>query len=794
MPEPGAAPSLIGAPVKRREDQRLLTGRGRFVADLLRPGMVHAAFLRSPHAHARILRIDATAATFGPGGVAVFTADDLRPHARPLRALSRMRGYAVTEMPALASDKARYAGEAVAAVLAESRYAAEDAVDRIVVDYAPLPAASDPRTAMADGSPLVHEEIKTNVILSRAFSQGDVTAALAGSAVRVADRFRFRRHAAVAIENRAGLAEWDAGAGALTLWTSTQVPGMLREALADLLLLPAHRVRVVAPDVGGGFGMKSALYPEEVAVCALARLLGRPVKWIGDRREDLLTSTQAWDEDIEAELGLDGDGRILGLRASVWADLGAYSIYPWTASIEAIQVVSFLPGPYRVPHYHAEAWGVATNKAPMGPYRGVGRPVSTFVMEGLIDRAARRLGMDPAALRLANLIRPDELPYRSPSGLVWDSGAFIETLERACDAVDYARLRAAPPRDAAARRRTGIGIASYVELTGVGSAIPASPGADIATGTEGATVRVDPAGTVTAAFGLACHGQGHETTLAQIIAQEVGVELDAVRVVHGDTEAGPIGTGTYASRSAVIGGGAAILASRAVRDKALLIAAHRLEVDPRDLEMAGGVAWVRGAPDRRIPLSDIARTAYFGVRRLPKDMEPGLEATRYYDPYIGTAANATHIALVEVDLDLCSVTLARYVIVEDAGRIINPLIVEGQAIGGVAQGLGAALLEEVVYSDDGQPLTGSLMDYVIPTAVEMPLVEVMHVEQPSPSTLGGFKGVGEGGTIGAPAAIANAVADALAPLGVEITELPITPERLFRLLDRRREPAVECAP
>jgi len=787
--EHGAPPPLIGAPVKRREDERLLTGRGRFVADLIRPGMLHVAFLRSPHAHARILGVDTTAARASAGVAAAVTGDELRGHARPIRALSRMRGYAATEMPALASKKARYAGEAVAAVVAESRYAAEDALERISVDYEPLPSVAGPRAAMADGSPLLHETGTSNLLLSREFSQGDVAAALAGSAVVVGDRFRLHRHAAVAIENRACLAEWEPGTGALTLWTSTQIPGMIREALAELLGIPAHRVRVVAPDVGGGFGMKSALYPEEVAVSALARQLGRPVKWVGDRREDLLTSTQAWDEDIEAELGVDGDGCIRGLRAKVWADVGAYSVYPWTASIEVIQVVSFLPGPYRVPHYHGQAWGVATNKAPMGPYRGVGRPVSTFVMEALLDRAARRLGLDPAAIRRANLIRSSELPYRSPSGLVWDSGSFAESLERACEAVDYARFRAEQRHDAPARRRAGIGIASYVELTGVGSAIPASPGADIATGTEGATVRVDPAGTVTAAFGLACHGQGHETTLAQVVAQELGVELDAVRVVHGDTEAGPIGSGTYASRSAVIGGGAAILASRAVRDKALQIAAHRLEADVRDLELSSGVAWVRGAPDRRLTLSEIARSAYAGTRRLPTGMEPGLEATRFYDPYIGTAANATHVAVVEVDLDLCSITLTRYVVVEDGGRLINPMIVEGQAIGGVAQGVGAALLEELVYGDGGQLLTGSLMDYLIPTAAELPWVEVMHLEQPSPSTLGGFKGVGEGGTIGAPAAIANAVADALAPLGIEITELPVTPERLFRLLAARARTA-----
>jgi carbon-monoxide dehydrogenase large subunit len=777
-----SAPSLIGAAVQRVEDRRLLTGRGRFVADLTRPGMLHAAFLRSPHAHARIGRIDTAAARAAPGVVAVMTGPDLAPHARPIRALSRMAGYTPTDMPALACDKARYVGEAAAVVVAESRYAAEDAVERIAVEWDPLEAVTDPRAGAGAGPP-VHDAAPENIIVRREFAHGNVAAAFAGSPIRVGDRFRFHRHAAVAIENRSCLAEWEPGADTLTLFTSTQVPGMIRDALADLLGLPAHRVRVVAPDVGGGFGMKSALYPEELALSAVTRILGRPVKWVGDRREDLLTSTQAWDEDVEAELAVNADGTIGGLRAEVWADVGAYSIHPWTASIEVIQVVSFLPGPYRVPHYRGVAWGIATNKAPMGPYRGVGRPVSTFVMEALLDRAARRLDMDPKAIRLANLVAPDEMPYRSASGLVWDSGRFAESLERACETAGYESLRAEQQDGRrAGRRRVGVGIASYVELTGVGSAIPASPGADIATGTEGATVRVDPGGTVTAAFGLACHGQGHETTLAQVVAEELGAELHAVRVVHGDTDAGPAGSGTYASRSAVIGGGAAILASRAVRDKALLIAAHRLEADVRDLELSGGVAWVRGAPARRLTLADIARSAYAGIKRLPKGMEPGLEATRFYDPYIGTAASASHVAVVEVDLDLCSVALRRYVVVEDCGRIINPMIVDGQAVGGVAQGLGAALLEEVAYDESAQLLNGSLMDYLIPTAAELPRIEVLHADAFSPSTLGGFKGVGEGGTIGAPAAIANAVADAVAPLGIEITEVPITPERLFRLV------------
>ncbi|PYM47713.1 MAG: dehydrogenase [Candidatus Rokuibacteriota bacterium] len=749
--------------------------------------MLHVAFLRSPHAHARLVSVDTRPARTLPGVAACVTGDEIATHARPIRAESKMAGYHATEFPPLARGKVRFVGEAVVAVLAESRYVAEDALEAVDVRYAALPVVATPETAMAGDAPLVHEAAGSNVLLSRAFVRGDADAAMAGAAVVVGDRFRFHRHAGVTMENRACLADWNTGAGELTLWSSTQVPGLLREALAELLDLPAHRLRVVAPDVGGGFGVKSALYPEEVAVCALARLTGRPVKWVGDRREDLLTSTQAWDETIDAELAVDADGTIHALRARVVADVGAYSIHPWTASIEVVQVISFLPGPYRVPHYRGEAWGVATNKAPMGPYRGVGRPVSTFVTEALVDRAARRLGMDPVALRLRNLIRPDELPYRSPSGVVWDSGSFVESLERARDVVAYEHVRAAQRDPRRAGRYVGVGVACYVELTGVGSAIPASPGAAINTGTEGATVRVDPSGTVTASFGLACQGQGHETTLAQVVAAELGARLEDVRVVSGDTAAGPAGTGTYASRSAVIGGGAAILAARALREKALAIGAHLLEVSADDLTLADSRATVRGAPDRALSLREIARAAYAGAKRLPAGMEPGLEATRFYDPYFGTASNATHIAVVEVDPETCGVVVRRFVVVEDCGRIINPLIVEGQAIGGVAQGVGAALLEEIVYDGDGQLLTGSLMDYLVPTAAELPPVEVVHLERPSPTTLGGFKGVGEGGTIGAPAAVANAIADALKPLGIELSELPVTPDRLFRLLSRPRQ-------
>jgi carbon-monoxide dehydrogenase large subunit len=773
---------MIGASLPRVEDARFLSGQGRFVADLELPRMLHVAFLRSPHAHARIVAIDTRAARQASGVVACLTGEDLRAHARPLRAPSRMKDYRATDFPALALGKVRHVGEAVVVVAAEDRYAAEDALELITVEYEPLAVVADAQAALRAGAALVHEETGTNVLLSRAFVQGDVETALRGAAVVVGDRFRFHRHAGVAIENRACVARWDAGDGSLTLWSSTQIPGIVRDALAELLGLPTQRVRVIAPDVGGGFGIKTILYPEEIVVAALARLVGRPVRWIGDRREDLLTSTQAWDEVIDAELALDADGAIRGLRARVVGDVGAYSIYPWTASIEVIQVVSFLPGPYRVPHYHAEALGVATNKAPMGPYRGVGRPVSVFVTEALMDRAARSLALDPVAIRRKNLIAPEDLPYRSASGIVWDSGSFHESLERVCEVAGYDELRAEQARARAAGRHLGVGVASYVELTGVGSAIPVSPGADIATGTEGATVRVEPGGGVTALFGLGCQGQGHETSLAQVVAGELGVAVADVRVLHGDTAAGPHSTGTYASRSAVLGGGAAILAARAVRDKALLIAAHQLEASAADLEIDAGVVRVRGVPGREITLGAIATVAYAGTKRLPKGVEPGLEATRFYDPYLGTASNATHLAVVEVDPATCVVRVLRHVVVEDCGRVINPMIARGQTIGGVAQGIGAALLEEVVYDPDGQLLTGSLMDYLIPTAGEVPAIEVIHLDRPSPTTLGGFKGVGEGGTIGAPAAVANAITDALAPFNVEITELPVTGERLFRLL------------
>jgi aerobic carbon-monoxide dehydrogenase large subunit len=779
-------PRLVGARVARREDPRLLTGQASYVDDHRPARMLYAAFLRSPHAHARIRRLDASAALALPGVAAVLTGEDIARSSKPVRAASKTPNVKTTSYPPLALGKVRHVGEAVAMVAAESRYVAEDAVERIVIEYEPLPVIRDVESALQPASPVLHEEVETNLLVSREFARGDVDAALAGAAVVVRERFRFHRHTPVCMENRGCLAEYATASGALSLRSSAQCPGLVRDVLADLLDIPEHLIRVIATDVGGGFGAKASLYPEEIATCVMARRLGRPVKWIGDRREDLLATTHAWDEIVDAELGLNPDGTIVGLRADVTADVGGYSIYPWTAAIEPVQTISFLPGPYRVPTYRGRARGFATNKAPLGPYRGVGRPPAVFVIEGLMDRAARRLGLDPTEIRLRNFIRDEDFPYKSPSGIVWDRSSFTESLRKAREALDYKAARDEQARARAAGRWVGIGIASYVELTGIGSAIPVSPGMPVSTGTEAATIRFDPAGKVTAVFGVASHGQGLETTLAQIVADEVGVPIEDVRVVHGDTDASPYGTGTYASRSLVLAGGAAILAGRSVREKMLVIAGHLLEADPADVTLADGRCAVRGMPDRSVAVRQIARAAYSGAKQLPKGLEPGLEATRFYDPYYGTASNATHAAMVEIDRATLEVKTLRYVVVEDCGRMVNPLIVDGQVHGGVAQGIGAALLEEIVYDDQGQLLSGTLMDYVVPSACEIPTMEVHHVETPSPVALGGFRGMGEGGTIGAPAAIANAVADALAPLQIEIAELPVTPERLFRLIGQAR--------
>jgi carbon-monoxide dehydrogenase large subunit len=774
-------PRNVGAPVKRTEDPRLLTGNGEYAADRKPDRALHLAFLRSGQPHARIERIDTAAALAAPGVVAVFTAEHIAGDFQPVIPFSRMANYYATPIVPLASRKVRYVGEPVAAVVATSRYLAEDALELIEVDYKSLGAVSRAELAVANDAPILHEEAGTNVLIAREFKKGDVAADLNAAAVRVGGRFEMTRKAPLAMEPRSYAAEYEKRRDAITLYTSSNIPGIVRDAISESLGLPGHRLRVVAPDVGGSFGSKGSLYPEELLICIAARKLRRSVKWTADRLEDVSSSSQAFGEIVDAEMGFDANGIATSLQADVIGDVGAYSIYPWTCGLEPVQVVSFLPGPYKIRSYRGAVRGVATCKPPTGPYRGVGRPISTFVAERLMDLGAKALGIDPLEIRRRNLVRSEEFPYRIASGIIWDKTGFVECLDAAAKAAGYEQLRKEQAEAREQGRLFGIGIATYAELTGIGSRIAVAPGMPINTGSETAKITIDSTGAITAAFGVASHGQGLETTLAQIVADDLGARFEDVRVIQGDSDEVPMSTGTYASRSAVLGGGAAKHASRILQEKIKRVASHLLEANVTDIEVTEGMATVLGT-DRAVSFKQIAKAVYADMKTLPVEAREELSATYTYDPINGTTAAATHIAAVEVDPVSCFVRILKFVVAEDCGRIINPMIVDGQVHGGVAQGIGAALLEELIYDEDGQLLTASLVDYMIPSAPDVPLMDVVHIESES-AVAGGFRGMGEGGTIGAPAAIANAIADALSPLDIDVSILPMTPERIFKLME-----------
>lgn len=774
-------PKLVGQRIKRTEDPRLLAGVGRYVDDITPSGTLHMALRRSDQPHARIVSIDVGEAFSVPGVVAIFDATDLEGEIKPAVPTSTMKNYYATPIWPLARGKVRYVGEPVVAILADNRYAAEDALEHISIEYEALPFAIRQIDAVADNAPLLHEEAGTNVIISRQFARGDVDDAIAQAPVTVKATFRMTRKTAVSMENRSYLAEWDRRRLALTLHSSTNIPGIVRDVMSGCLDLPGNRMRVIAPDVGGSFGGKGSLYHEEILVCALARKLGRPIKYICDRLEDLSATSQAFDELIEAELAVDSDGRLLGLRADVIGDIGAYSIYPWTGALEPVQVVSFLPGPYRLEHYRGRVRGVLTPKPPTGPYRGVGRPSSTFAMERLIDMAARKLGIDPVEMRRRNLVSAEEFPYRTASGIIWDKSAFRECLDGACNLADYPALVRERDQARSEGRWVGIGLSSYAELTGIGSRISVAPGMPINTGTETSSIRIDATGAITAAFGISSHGQGLETTLAQVIADEMGCKMEDVEVQHGDSALVPVSSGTYASRSAVLAGGAATLSSRVVKLKVLKAASHLMNVPVGDLEASDGIIRARSS-NASMTFKEVAHAVYSQVGSIPREQREELVASETYDPYFGTACSSTHLAMVEIDPKTYGVTIRKYVVAEDCGRVINPMIVDGQVHGAVAQGIGAALLEEIVHDESGQVVTASLADYLLPLATNVPEIGIVHIEADLPNNVGGFRGMGEGGTIGAPAAIANAISDALSPLGIEIDTLPATPERLFQLV------------
>ena len=781
MPAPAGH---IGARVKRGDDPRLLTGRGRYVDDLTLPRMVHVAFVRSAHAHARLARVVLDAARRAPGVVGVLTGEDVARLCKPYRGvLLHYKGMKTGAMLPLAVGRVRYVGEPIVALAAESRAAAEDAAALVDVEYEPLTPVLTPAAALAPGAPLIHPELGDNLLYETRLAAGDPDGAFA-AAHRVWTRtFTTGRHTGVPLEPRGLVADYEPATRALTVWISTQVPHMMQAVLAELFGLPEHRLRVVAPDVGGSFGIKIHVYQDDMAACAMALTLGRPVKFVAGRRESFLSDIHAREQTIRVDVAADRDGVLTAMRASIEAAVGPYSAYPRSSVVEGGQVLRLLPGPYRVRHYDAALRVVAQNKVVTSQYRAVGHPIAAAVTESMVELIARDLGIDPAELRRRNLVRPDDFPYTTAAGNVLDSGSYHAALARLLEVAEYDRLRREQATARREGRHVGIGLACFVELTGPGAQFYGVGGAPIS-GQEGTTVRLEPGGAVTALVGVTEQGQGTHTALAQIIAAELDVPLDRVAVRSGDTGMVPYGGGTWASRGMPIGGSATLLAARALGDRIRTVAAALLEAHPADVELLEGRALIRGSPERGLSFGDLARAVHFRSNEL-SGVEPSLEATVHYtNPAAWTFTNGAHLAVVDVDIETGKVRVLRYVAVDDCGRIVNPALVEGQVAGGVAQGLGGALCEHCVYDDAGQLLSATLMDYAVPTAHDVPPIETHHIETPAPSIAGGFKGAGEAGATGAPAAILNAVNDALAPLGVMLTDQPVTPARVIQALGR----------
>ena len=761
----GSGTTWVGRPIRRLEDPALVSGRGRFTADL--PATHHLRFVRSPVAAGKIGRIAA------PDGTRFITAADLEGVKSIVPMLHKFN-YRPVGQPVLASDAVRFVGEPIAAVVAASAAAAEDMAERVDLEIEEATPVIDARAALAVGAPRIHAEAPGNVILEGKFKSPDFDTAWKGASKIVKLEARSRRQNATPMEARGGHAACDAATGRVTLICATQMPHLMRTAIADVLGMPEADLRVIAPDVGGGFGQKMSLASEYIVLVWLARKLKSSVAWSEDRRENLIASFHSRDQYVTLEGAFDKTARLIALKADVVANVGAYSCFPTTCGIEPLMAMAEMPGPYDVQHYECQARGVLTNTCTMAPYRGVSRPVITFALERLMDKAAAAFAIDPVDIRRRNLI--DKFPYTSAIGLEYDVGSYRETLEMAVKAIDLPAFRARQQQERSKGRHIGIGFATFSERTGYGSPAFAARGMDITPGWETVILTVDPSGFVEARIGASPHGQGLRTTLAQIIADEIGVTPDLIKVVHGDTDHTPYGWGTFASRSLVISGGATLIAARKVRAKLIKIAGTMLEAAEGDIVLADGVAKIAGT-DRVIPIARLAREAYTQTHRFKGEIEPGLIETGTYDPP-GTFSNACHVAIVEVDADTGRVVVERYVVAEDAGRLINPMIAEGQVHGGIAQGIGNALLEEIIYDENGSILTANLADYMPPTAREIPPIELHHIETPSVNSITKAKGLGEGGTIGAPAAVLNAINDALAPFGVQIDEMPATPQRI----------------
>ena len=751
---------LIGAAIRRVEDSLLLTGKGCYVDDVNVPGMLYLALLRSPYPHAKVVAIDAGAAKALPGVVAVVTGEEL-PERMKIRAPVSVPGQRMPPHPVLARGAVHAVGVPVAAVVAQSRELAQDAANAIEVEYESWPAVEDAEKALEPGAPLAREELDSNVCYIATKKGGDVEKAFAAADHVVRMHIASPRLVAMALEPRGVVAKPDLGGKELTVWLSTQSPHRARADLATLLGFPEHRIRVIAPDMGGGFGSKGPFYGEYALAAHFALSLNRPVKWISTRSEDFVTTIQGRDQAMTSELALKRDGTILGMKARVIANLGAY-LYSNTAGPPQ-RMMAMAPGCYQIQNVHVEVVGVFTNTTPTGPYRGAGRPESVLNIERLMDKAARDLGIDRLEIRRRNFIRPEQFPYRTGVGVEYDSGDYEKALDEALRISNYDALMRY--RDEARLRGdlVGLGVSTFVEPSG-------------GAGFESGTVRVERTGEITVLTGASAHGQGHETVFAQVIAEKLRVSMDHVVIRHGDTLAVQQGVGTFGSRSAVMAGGAMTIAAERVIEKARRIAAHLLEAAPEDIVQADGGFAVAGVPDRKVAWRQVASAAH---GKLPRGVEPGLQETAFFDPKREAWGFGAHVAVVRIDRETGKPTIEKLVLVDDCGVIINPMIVEAQVHGGTAQGLGEALREEMIFGDDGQVRTGTLMNYAVMRAADMPTLTLGETVTPNPFSPLGVKGVGEAGTNGAPPAVANAVMDALAPLGIDHIDMPYTAPKLW---------------
>jgi aerobic carbon-monoxide dehydrogenase large subunit len=761
----------IGRRLPRLEDPALLKGGGSYVADRASKAAA-VSFVRSPVARGTIVGIEI------PSDGAVFTGRDLAD-VKPIRPILHRPDYVAIGQPVLPIDRISFCGQAIAVVVADDPALAEDIAEQVFVDIDVADAIVDVDAALAPEAAPVHPEAASNVLVEGRMKTQGLDKTFADAAEIVALEVRSHRQSAAPMENRGGLAEYDAASGRVTLTASVQMPHMLRTGIADTLGIAESELRVIAPDVGGGFGQKMSLFPEYVVLVWLARKLKRSVAWIEDRRENLLASAHSRDQAFSLRGAFARDGRLLGLDADLRSNIGAFSCYPVTCGVEPLMAFAELPGPYDFAEYGVRSRGVTTNTCMMAPYRGVSRPTLTFSMERMMDVAAKRLGIDAAEIRRRNLIKV--FPHRSPTGLVYDEGSYVQAMELALDAADLPTFRA---RQAAMRKRgryLGVGLSVFSERTGYGTPAYAARGMEIVPGYEIVDCTMDPSGDVVLRIGSSPHGQGLKTSLAQLVSDELGIEPQRIRIISGDTDATPYGWGTFASRSMVIAGGASKLAAEKVAVKLKTIAATLMETLPDNIELKDGWARVSHS-NQAMEIGALARAAYHQSHRF-KGLLPGLHENAVYDPG-GTFSNACHIAFVEVDIETGGVRVERFLVAEDAGVLINPMIVDGQITGGVAQGIANALFEEIVYDHTGNLLTASFADYLPPTAAEIPEIEIMHMETVSPESVTKAKGVGEGGAIGAPAAVLNAICDALSPYGIELFELPATPQRIRDALRR----------